>query len=470
MKKYNKYKVLFAFADFVTALSAWVIFYLIRKKILGESPEPISSLLIQRAALISLFWVVIYFLSGSYSGDVFRRSRLRELIKITQISFFGVVFIFFAVLLDDQGVTNYKLYYKTFSAYFIIHLSITLFLKLYLVSFLQKKVKKGKISFNTLIIGSGKKAHEILEKINTENKHLGLNVVGFVHVFEEMSNGNGLSKIITHFGSFKLINQLIEKHEVEELVIAVEPSEHKKIEEILSLTDAENVRIRIITDLYQMLIGSVKVSNLLGTPLIEIERKLMPVWQGVTKRVLDIVISLLVLIIGFPIYLFISIMVRFSSKGPIFYRQERIGLNGKPFNILKFRSMYVDAEKSGPALSSKNDSRITPWGLVMRKTRIDELPQFWNVLVGEMSIVGPRPERQFFIDQIVEVAPYYKHLHKVRPGITSYGMVKFGYAENVEEMVERLQYDVLYIENMSLAMDFRVLLYTILIILQRKGK
>ena len=163
-------------------------------------------------------------------------------------------------------------------------------------------------------------------------------------------------------------------------------------------------------------------------------------------------------------------MVLFSSKGSVFYRQERVGINNKPFKILKFRSMYEDAEQNGPMLSSKNDNRITPWGRIMRRTRIDELPQFWNVLIGDMSIVGPRPERQFFIDKILEKAPYYKHLQKVRPGITSYGMVKFGYAENVDEMVERLKYDILYIENMSLAMDFRVLLYTVLIILQRKGK
>ena len=372
--------------------------------------------------------------------------------------------------MDDQGITNYKLYYKTFAAYFGIHLVLTLLIKLYLISIFQNKVIKGKIQFNTLIIGSGKKAHEILGKINTENKHLGLNVVGFVHVFEEMSSGNGLSKIIKHFGNFNLLPKLIENNEIEELIIAVEPSEHKRIEEILSITDSQNVRIRIITDLYQMLIGSVKVSNLLGTPLIEIERNLLPVWQRVVKRGIDIVASICVIILGLPFFLVIGLLVRFSSKGSIFYHQERIGINGKPFNILKFRSMYVDAEKSGPALSSKNDSRITPFGLIMRKTRIDELPQFWNVLVGEMSIVGPRPERQFFIDQILEKAPYYRHLHKVKPGITSYGMVKFGYAENVDEMVERLQYDVLYIENMSLAMDFRVLLYTILIILQRKGK
>ena len=470
MRKYTAYKILFALADFIAAFVGWVIFYYVRKIILEENLEEISLWLLTRASLVSIFWLTIYFLAGIYSGDPFRKSRLRESIRLFQLSFLGSIIIFFTLLLDDQGVREYTSYYKTFFSYFVIQFFLVFLAKIYLISIFQKLVLKGRISFKTLIIGSGDKAHDILNKINNENRHLGLNVVGFVHVFEEMSNGNGLSKIITHFGSFKKLPQLIQENEIEELVIAVEPSEHKKIEEVLNYSDDYSVRIRIITDLYQILIGSVRVSNLLGTPLIEIERKLMPIWQRVLKRFLDVLISALVLIIGFPFYLFIGVMVKFSSKGSVFYKQERIGINGKPFNIFKFRSMYVDAEKSGPALSSKNDNRITPWGLVMRKTRIDELPQFWNVFIGDMSIVGPRPERQYFIDKILEKAPYYRHLHKVRPGITSYGMVKFGYAENVDEMIERLQYDVLYIENMSLAMDFRVLLYTILIILQRKGK
>ena len=159
-----------------------------------------------------------------------------------------------------------------------------------------------------------------------------------------------------------------------------------------------------------------------------------------------------------------------SSKGPIFYSHERIGLHGKPFQIHKFRSMYVDAEKNGPALSSKEDPRITPFGKHMRKTRMDELPQFWNVLIGEMSLVGPRPERQHFIDKIVVKAPHYRHLHKVKPGITSWGQVKYGYAENVDEMIERLKYDLLYIENMSMYVDFKILIYTVLIVVQGRGK
>jgi exopolysaccharide biosynthesis polyprenyl glycosylphosphotransferase len=212
------------------------------------------------------------------------------------------------------------------------------------------------------------------------------------------------------------------------------------------------------------------MSAIFGAPVIELNRALMPVWQRSFKRMFDLVVSVFVLVGLFPVFLITAIIVKMGSPGPVFYYHYRIGLNGKPFKIYKFRSMYKDAESRGPQLSSKFDSRITPFGRFMRKTRLDEIPQFYNVLIGSMSIVGPRPERQHFIDQIVVVAPHYRLLHKVRPGITGWGQVKFGYAENVNEMVERLKYDILYVENMTLALDFKIMIYTALIVLQGRGK
>jgi exopolysaccharide biosynthesis polyprenyl glycosylphosphotransferase len=271
-------------------------------------------------------------------------------------------------------------------------------------------------------------------------------------------------------GTYNQLSELIKKYDIEEVIIGIESSKHQEINTVTSLLEEEKVHLKIIPDLYDMMSGSVKMNNVIGTVLIEINHDVMPTWQKVLKRLLDIFVSLFVLIFFLPLFIVLSIVVKTSSKGPIFFKQIRIGYKGKGFKIIKFRTMFTDAEINGPALSSSQDKRITPTGKWMRKYRLDELPQFYNVLIGEMSLVGPRPEREFFINQILILAPHYKHLHRVKPGITSWGQVKYGYAESVEQMVERLKFDILYIENRSLAVDIRILIYTIKTIIDGAGK
>ena len=465
MRKFKR--INFTLYDFLAAFLAWIIFYILRKIILEEGLVDIRLALLGNAGIIASFWTLLYALTGQYR-EVFRKSRIKEISHLAQITFFGGIIIFFTLLLDDEGVHNYIAYYKTITTYLVVHFLISSVVKTFAITHNQNLVKKGKIYFNTLIVGSNTNAREVYLELQKYNRHLGLNIKGFVHVFD--SYDSLFDDELSILGPYKNISELIKLHQIEEVIIAIEPSEHERITEILSLLEGEKVRISILPDVYQILLGSVKVNHLFGTPLIEVKHDLMPVWQEIAKRVFDVVLSLFFMILFFWVYLLIAAMVKITSPGPVFYRQQRIGKGGRPFVIFKFRSMYQNAEINGPMLSSDSDPRVTPWGRVMRKVRLDELPQFYNVLIGEMSLVGPRPERQYFIDQIMQIAPQYKHLLRVRPGITSLGLVKFGYAQNVSEMVKRLKYDILYIENMSLAMDFRVLLYTIKVIVEGRGK
>jgi exopolysaccharide biosynthesis polyprenyl glycosylphosphotransferase len=459
-------------ADFGAALLAWAAFFLLRKYLLKELlsyslTENDLFYLSGAAVLVALFWTTLYTLVGEYR-DIFRKSRLSELIRLARVSLLGTVVIFFVLLLDDQGVNNYRAYYKTFTAYYLLHFGITAVLRIWAVSSIQRLVRRGVISFPTLLVGSNQLALGTYTDLQRTGRHLGLRLVGFAPVGSAIDAE--LARVLPEVGSYQQLPSLIQSLNIEQVIVAIEPSEHRRIQEILNLLEGSVVRISVLPDLYQMLLGSVKVNHIFGTPLIEIKQDLLPVWQQVLKRIIDVAAAIGFLLLAWPVYLFTAIMVRSSSPGPIFYHQQRIGKNGVPFDIIKFRSMYVDAEKLGPALSSDFDPRITPWGRFMRRVRLDEFPQFWNVIKGDMSLVGPRPERQFFIDQIVQIAPHYRHLHRVRPGLTSLGQVKYGYAETVTQMVERLKFDILYIENMSLAMDFRVILYTLKIIVEGRGK
>lgn len=467
MKNNLLHTIIYITLDLISASSAWLIFlyyrtvYMENGQTFFMNEERIFGLL-----SINLLWFIFYLLSGSYS-NIYRKSRLKELFQIFIITIIGVTIIFFAILLDDF-IVSYKQYYSSFLALFCIHFGLTSLLRFLLTSYTARKVHKKIMGFNTLIIGDNEKAIQLYHDLENEQKSSGHILKGFVSV--ENKKQYKLEEHIPHLGDCNQIKNIIEKYQIEDVIIAIESSEHSKIENILNLLENIDVFIKIIPDVYDILSGTVKMNSILGTPLIEINHKLQTPSELLVKNTIDIVLSFVIILAFSPIYLVCAILVKLSSEGPIIYKQKRLGQYGKEFNIYKFRSMYTDAEKHGPQLSSKTDSRVTAWGRIMRKIRLDETPQFFNVLLGDMSFVGPRPERDFFAKQILERAPHYKHIYKVKPGITSWGMVKYGYAENVDEMLERLKYDVLYIENMSLLIDLKIMIHTILIILEGRGK
>ena len=460
--------------DFLAAVVAWGVLFLTRKLTMESAAfVDVNQVFSDRnfwtgILFIPLGWLCLYAMQGAYR-DVYRKSRLKELTQTAAASAIGVIVLFFCFMLDDE-LTSYRYYYLSFFLLLVVHFSLTYLGRLILTTRTANKVHSRQLGFPTIMIGSKEKAYRTYLDLENQEVYSGNLFVGFVTV-----NGRidpHLEAVMPHLGKVEDINTLIEQHHVKEVLIAVEDYENEKINQVIRTIDTRNadVLIKITPDLRDIIYGSVKLTSIFHSHLITINPRLMEEWQYSLKRLADIVISLIAMALLSPVYLITAIIVKCTSPGPVFYAQERIGYHGKPFRMHKFRSMYVDAEAHGPALSRDNDPRITPFGRFMRKVRLDEIPQFYNVLRGTMSLVGPRPERQFFIDQIVERAPEYLLLQKIKPGITSWGQVKYGYAENVDEMVERLRYDLLYLENMSLATDTKILLYTIIIIFQGRGK
>ena len=450
--------------DLLSAAFAWSTFYFLRATWLEHKAFEFNPTFYLGVSLVPLAYLLLYYLQGTYL-NVRRLYRLK-IIQLTLIaSIMGSLMLFFVLLLDDE-VINYKDHYVSFLLLWTIHLGFTLIPRVIWSTFLIHHLRTAGKGFRTLIIGGSEKALRIYHEVN-DDEHNVNTFIGYVNV-----NGtdHSLQDAMPYLGHVNDLEEILAIHSVDEIIIAIESSDHDRLQRILTKINDLRIIVKVLPDMYELLSGTIKMTNIYGTLFMAINRDVMPLWQQALKRFMDIVLSAIALVLLLPVFLLCAILVKVSSTGPIFFLQERIGLNNRPFQIIKFRTMVVNAEKEGPQLSSANDRRITPVGRFMRKTRLDEFPQFINVIFGHMSLVGPRPERQFYIDQIVQHEPQYLILNRVRPGITSWGQVKYGYAENVEQMLDRMKYDLLYINNRSIALDLKIMFYTIAIVLKAKGK
>ena len=491
----KKQTLKYILCDTLSAILAWAAFFLFRKTALENCPwQSVAPLILHDnnfwlgLLLVPAGWLALYTILGTYR-NVLRRARLQELLQTLLASLLGVVVIFFLLLIDDQ-ITNYRYHYAAFLFLLTVHFTLTYLPRLIITTQTVNSVHSRRLGFPTLMIGNGPRALQTYLDLENQETYSGEHFIGCItldsadtpspatsnstnppNIQPSTSNLQHSSLPLPTLGTLADLRPIVGQHNIQEAIIAVEPHQQNQIQPIIqALAYCGDIIIKITPDARDIILGSIRQQSIFHSPLIVINNRLMPEWQYSLKRLFDIVISLFAIIILSPVYLITAIIVKLTSPGPVFYAQERIGYLGRPFKMHKFRSMYIDAEQTGPALSKDNDPRITPFGRFMRKVRLDEIPQFYNVLRGTMSLVGPRPERQFYIDQIVRRAPEYLLLQRVKPGITSWGQVKYGYASSVDQMVERLRYDLLYLDNMSLTTDLKILLYTVIIILQGRGK
>lgn len=438
---------------------AWIIYYFIRIQS-GWIPYLAPADFFLPLIVVYIYWLIIFSFGGLYQ-HWFVRSRFDEFNSILKAISIGCFILFFIIFLDDS-IKNVKAISRfLILIYWFLMVILVSSGRILIRSIQMNLLQRGLGWRNAFIVGDGRRAEE-LNSLVRKYPQLGYNILGYISLNHNSKNTKSLGDITN-------APRLIEKYEVTEILIALESKEKERLLDILPYFPQDKIHLKIMPDIYEIVSGMVKTNQIYGVPLIEVVPELMSDNTKLLKRIIDIFISLSTLFFLSPLIIILALLIKLTSKGGIFYKQTRVGKNGKLFTMYKFRSMYLDSEKGGPEWASKNDPRITFIGKILRKTHFDELPQIINVLKSEMSIVGPRPERPHFVDHLKKEIPYYNKRLSVKPGITGWAQIKHRYDSSLDDVRVKLQYDFYYIENMSITLDFKIIINTFISMILLKG-
>ncbi len=459
-------RILLVGSDLISINVSFVVIFLLRFEsgMYNNTIQLVWSDMQFPSALLSIFWITLFMLNGLYK---IKRtiSRSDELINITKYIFIGTFLIYLLTVDLDNPVTFGKSILIIYALSLLFSIS---FGRIVIRSIHLNLLQKGKGLAKTLIVGLNRRGL-IVQDTFSPNPRSGYQPVGFIRMDGEDHIQESLISIPI-LGELKDISKIINDLSIDEVVLALERDHHDRTIDIIRLLQDHKVGIKTNPDMFDAISGLARTQQLHGIPLIDIMPDYMPMWERAAKRLFDIFVALIAMTILSPLLVIIAIAIKLDSKGPVLFAQERVGKNGKPFNVIKFRTMIQDAEaNTGPVWATESDPRITKVGKILRHLRLDEIPQAINILRNEMSLVGPRPERQFFVDKISELYPLYPRRHQIKPGITGWAQVKQGYDTTLEASRLKLKYDLFYLENISLRLDFKIIMYTVYVMFTGSG-
>ena len=464
LRRYNRLLIAFHIAsDALLGLSAFIIAYTIR---FHTGLIPITKGIPPLRQYINLLpFIAVVVPLGFHLQNLYRLRRGRSWVDDFFAVFVGsILAVVFGIIIttyvqiyiapNDRGV--YEVSQAVWGIFLILNVALTFSLRQLMREVFERRWRSGVGLRRILIAGSGELGRLVADKI-IEHRELGYQIVGFV----DDRPGDHLGyRGLPLLGSIDETTEIAVREQIDHLYVALPPEQHLKTIDLIESTSRECVDVKVVPDLLQVIALKARLWDLDGVPVIDVNDIPLQGFNSIVKRVLDILISgSLLIVFAIPLAI-IALLVRITSRGPALFRQDRMGLDGRAFSIVKFRSMVDDAERSsGPVWARENDHRVTPLGRFLRRSNLDEMPQLWNVLRGDMSIVGPRPERPHFVEQFKHRIPQYMLRHKVKAGMTGWAQVN-GWRGNTA-LDKRIEYDLYYIENWSVRLDLKIIWLTI---------